>query len=188
MLRSHCRAIRWERHGWSWDFFEIKAWIRSDASRFAALGYDIITIGQFLVTRSGLVQMRSHTLGQDCPDWVHGWGVHLIRLYHDCGSRFGTMWHAHIRANAFIPKRRDLLWQDTIMVQRFFHNFLQSDHLNPIPLIMTGVQGDSATFAVLFMLISSPEKKNARSSQSSYKPSHKEPGELQSGSFRWHPQ
>ena len=67
--------------------------------RYIALGCDIITIGQFLVTRSAttwcLVYIRLHTLRQDCPDWVHD-EVPIWYDHHDWGSRFGAMWHAHI--------------------------------------------------------------------------------------------
>ena len=43
---------------------------------------------------------------------------------------------------------------------------------------MAGVQGDSITFAVLLMLISSTESNKSSSSHTSYKLNHKEPEEL----------
>ena len=65
----------------------------------------MITIGQFLMTQSAtnwsLVQIQSHTFGQDCPDGAHD-GVSILRDHHDQGSPFGTTWHTRIGSGAFI--------------------------------------------------------------------------------------
>ena len=68
---SHCRAIGYEHHDWPFvDDRGISAWIpvRSDAgryirTRFVAIEYDMLTIGQF----PGI----SFRYEQDCPDQVH---------------------------------------------------------------------------------------------------------------------
>ena len=84
-LRSHCRAIRYERHNCTFvadrgGSLKFKVLIQSDAGqyvliRFVALECDMITIAQFLMTRSAtiwsLLQILSDTFGQDCPDRVH---------------------------------------------------------------------------------------------------------------------
>jgi hypothetical protein len=76
MLGSHCRAIRYERHDLPFvadrgTSLKCPVWIRYDASpyvlvRFGALGCDMVTIGQFQVTRSVTiwcpVQIRSYTI------------------------------------------------------------------------------------------------------------------------------
>ena len=58
MLGSNCRAIRYERHNWLFvadrgTSLKCQVWIRGDASRYVLVrfGCDMITIGQFQVTR-----------------------------------------------------------------------------------------------------------------------------------------
>ena len=144
------------------------------------------------------------------------WGATLIRSSRSVLAIL-TMWHAHIRADAFICNQQAKLWQDTIVVQMSFTIMIKDNHvlsydwtrmvyIQPdrlstslclsrystrlnfqlIALDNDRSSGDSITFVVLIILISSPEKKKSSSSQTSYKDSHKESGELQSGSFRWH--
>ena len=85
MRRSHCRVIRHECHDCHFVAdrgisLKSKVLIQSGAGRyvlirFVALGCNMITIAQFLMTRSAtiwsLLQIRSDTFGQDCPDRVH---------------------------------------------------------------------------------------------------------------------
>ena len=122
------RTPRLSIRSWSWDFFEILGFLRSDAGRyglirFVALGCNMITNAQFLMTRSAtilsLLQRRTDARGQVCPDRVHD-GMQTWYDHHDQGCRFGMMWHAYIRSDAFISNRYALLWQDTIVVQMSF--------------------------------------------------------------------
>ena len=109
-----CDPLRTPRvsiRSWSWDFFEILGfntkWCGS--IRFVALGCDRIMIAQFLVTRSAtiwsLLQIRSDTFEQDCPDRVHD-GVQSTYDHHDRGSRFGTMWFAYMRIHVLMLSSR----------------------------------------------------------------------------------
>ena len=117
MQRSHCHAIRYQCQDCSWDFFEILGfntkwwgWICSSTICCARLPYDHdCAISDDTIWT--LLQIRSDTFGQDWSDPVHD-GVRYNN--HNRGSRFGTMWNAHIHSDAFISKGYALLWQDMI--------------------------------------------------------------------------
>ena len=57
-----------------------------------------INLFQTSDTILSLVQTQSHTLRSDGLDRVND-GVSICRDHHDCGFRFGTIWHAHRRSS-----------------------------------------------------------------------------------------
>ena len=190
------RTPRLSIHSWSWYFFESLGFktkwcgsIRSDTTCCAWMRYDHDcsisndTIYNNLVSPSDTIRVH---------DGMQTWYDH-----HDRGSRFGTMWHAHIRSDAFISNRYALLWQDTIVVQMSFtipiiftHGlsddltrrvYIQPDWLStsfclsrPTELTFQPIPLDNGRSSVL---ISSPERK----CQAAARPAT-EPRELQSGS------
>jgi hypothetical protein len=110
MLGSHCRAIRYERHNWPFvadrgTSLTFKVWIPGDASRyvlirFAALWWDMVTIGQLQVTWTvtiwSPVPIRSHNWVSIITIWddrlrantlryVHHEPMRYVAIGYDCG-------------------------------------------------------------------------------------------------------
>ena len=122
-LRIPHLAIR----SWSWDFFEILG-LDTNTFWYNLLRMDAIwsRLVNFwwhdLISRSATSTYVWTGLFWSIPRW----GVNTFITIG--GSRFGTMWHAHIRSDAFISNQRDLLWHYTIVVQRYFTIANKNNH------------------------------------------------------------